>query len=183
MREKRVSIETTVSWWQVFIGIIICIVFLTLVGSILSLRDILFLPGTATASGTVISCQLEYNNKTGNYCHTIIGFDTQSSEHVTFETSMDGSTQAGDRVAVRYQLLKPEDARIDSILPDLTFAGFSSGLLVVGLCILVYWQRQRARASILKHKGLAPKKQPEKRRGKRRMNARSTHVYRRYGRG
>lgn len=134
------------------VGLTVCLVVLTLVVVFTSLNDINLFLNDVSASGKIVSCQIEHSNRGGNFCEAAISFETRSGQHIIFHEATGDST-VGTVVNVRYRLDDPYDAHIDRLSGDLVLAGILVGLLALDLGAFWLWQRRKAREYVLLHKG------------------------------
>lgn len=103
-----------------------------LIGEFMLINNFLFLPGSISTDGTIISCTMIGKHK--DTCQPTTRFKTPQGESITFQESYGSSNfSQGDSVTVRYHLNTPHDARIYSLL-DTWFLPIS--LNVLGLIFL-----------------------------------------------
>lgn len=107
-----------------------------IIGGLFTVENIMFLPGSLSANGTIISCQFDKS-----VCSPTISFVTQYGQKVTFMPSSSSSSyREGDTLSVRYHPHSPQDAHIDDWLtnwmPPLLGSGGFLIFLFVGLFTL-----------------------------------------------
>jgi hypothetical protein len=89
-------------------------VFWLVIGGISTIDRLLFLSGTLSTHGTVISCQFNVND---NVCYPTIRFFAQSGQKLNFiASSASTSYHKEDVLPVIYHPATPQDARIDDAL-------------------------------------------------------------------
>lgn len=131
--------------------LLVCIGILILaVGAVLEWNAVQFLPGTVSATGTIIACDTAPPNapvtQQGGGCAPTVSFQTQTGQQLTFKGS-DRSTSysVGETVAVVYHPNDPQDARLAPGGAWLFFVVFGSLFLLLGLFIYVRQLLSKAR--------------------------------------
>lgn len=92
-------------------------------------NTVIFLPGSLSATGTIIHCDMKTTlsqGHPGTEPVPVVSFQTQTGQHMVFEASeSDSSCFEGDTRNVRYHPNDPQGARLDSNT-WLVFVGISS---------------------------------------------------------
>lgn len=113
----------------------------SIIGFFLGLQTLAFLPGSISAQGQIVRCNMVSDADGSTTCQPTIRFVAQSGQTITF-TASDSSDDyvQGNAVSVIYHAGNPVDARINSLatlwLLPLIFGGlglifFFTGLLIV----------------------------------------------------
>jgi hypothetical protein len=129
-----------------FLGILFLVIggIFALVGLFSGLSSLVFLPGTVSATGTIIHCEEVPDGQGDLSCEPTVRFQTQSGQTVTFVSSFDSDYHQGDTVTVVYHPAHPQDARITSFGITWAFPAIFGGLGLIGLIAgLVLLRRNR----------------------------------------
>ena len=124
------------NWLVVFISIAVLIV-----GGFFIVSRIVFLLGTLSADGTIVSCQYDQSDD-GETCQPTVSFVAQSGQKITFvEPSSSDSYQKGDTLQVRYHPGTPQDASVDDFWAWIPFL-FGVVLILMSLFFGLALSRQ-----------------------------------------
>src|SRR6187551_2989986 len=99
-------------WLLLLLGVIVCSV-----GLGMQWDTVTFLAGSSSTTGTILRCDVTTIHALGHPTDaytSVITFQTQTGQTITFEASSNSTCEAGDSVAVRYHPNNPQDARLDS---------------------------------------------------------------------
>lgn len=100
-----------------------------------------FLPGTVSAQGTILSCEM-VTSKHGPSCLPTVRFQTSSGQRIIFQSSTASNTfTEEDSVTVRYHPNNPGDARVDSGIVTWLPLIFLLPLVIVLTNLVLFFRR------------------------------------------
>ncbi len=111
------------------------------VGAVLEWNTLQFLPGTVSATGTIIACETAPPNAPVTQeggCAPTVSFQTQAGQPITLkESERSTSYPVGETVTVVYHPNNPQDARLAPGMTWLVFVVIGSLFLLLGLFFYV----------------------------------------------